>query len=70
MNQEMKAALEAAMANPRLSKKMEEIIVASDVPAAQADVVAELPSNAVLVDVISTLNEVIAALKAAGLMKS
>ena len=69
LNQEMKAALEAAMANPKLAKKMEEVIAASESPA-QADAVEEAASNADLPTAVAKINEVIAALKAAGLMKS
>lgn len=69
LNQEMKAALEAAMANPKLAKKMEEVIAASESPA-QADAVEEAAPNADLPTAVAKINEVIAALKAAGLMKS
>jgi len=69
LNQEMKAALEAAMANPKLAKKMEEVIAASESPA-QADAVEEAASNADLPTAVAKINEVIAALKAAGLMSS
>ncbi len=69
LNQEMKAALEAAMANPKLAKKIEEVIAASESPA-QADAVEEAASNADLPTAVAKINEVIAALKAAGLMKS
>ena len=69
LNQEMKAALEAAMANPKLAKKMEEVIAASESPA-QADAVEEAASNADLPTTVAKINEVIAVLKAAGLMKS
>ena len=68
LNQEMKAALEAAMANPKLAKKIEEVIAASESPA-QADAVEEAASNADLPTAVAKINEVIAALKAAGLMK-
>ena len=69
LNQEMKAALEAAMANPKLAKKIEEVIAASESPA-QADAVEEAASDADLPTAVAKINEVIAALKAAGLMKS
>ena len=69
LNQEMKAALEAAMANPKLAKKMEEVIAASESPA-QADAVEAAASNADLPTAVAKINEVIAALKAAGLMSS
>ena len=69
LNQEMKAALEAAMANPKLAKKIEEVIAASESPA-QADAVEEAASNADLLTAVAKINEVIAALKAAGLMSS
>lgn len=69
LNQEMKAALEAAMANPKLAKKMEEVIAASESPA-QADAVEEAASNADLPTAVAKINEVIAALKASGLMSS
>ena len=69
LNQEMKAAHEAAMANPKLAKKMEEVIAASESPA-QADAVEEAASNADLPTTVAKINEVIAALKASGLMSS
>lgn len=69
LNQEMKAALEAAMANPKLAKKIEEVIAAFESPA-QADAVAAAAPAADLPTAVAKINEVIAALKAAGLMKS
>lgn len=66
LNQEMKAALEAAMANPKLAKKMEEVIATVEAP--PAEFVSAAASDADLPTAVAKINEVIAALKAAGLM--
>lgn len=63
MNQELRAALEAAMANPRLAKKVAEVLELS-----QSESVADLDSGATLPEAVIAINAILAALKDAKLM--
>ena len=65
MNHELKAALEAAMANPKLAKKVLEVL---ELELKKAEAVEELAPEATLPEAVAAINEIIVALKAANLM--